>query len=299
MAAMSEYLTTRELADLLRIKERKVYDLAASGSVPCVRATGKLLFPRQAIDDWLGRHRDGAAVASAAKPASRPPRVVLGSHDPLLEWALRQSGCGLASYFDGSADGLERFAQSEGLAAGLHLRDDTTGDWNVPAVAARFADRPVVLVEWARRRRGFVLSNAVKDRVAGFSDLRGLRVTPRQPASGAQMQFLRLLADAGLTPEDLEMGEPARTEADAALSVLDGKADIAFGLQAEAAQYKLAFLPVAEERFDLLVDRREWFEPPMQAFLAFCRSPAFATKAGELAGYDISGFGIVHFNGAA
>lgn len=43
-----EYLTVRELADLLRLKARKVYDLAASGTVPCSRATGKLLCPADA-----------------------------------------------------------------------------------------------------------------------------------------------------------------------------------------------------------------------------------------------------------
>ena len=47
------YLTTRELASLLRIKERKVYDLAASGQIPCSRAMGKLLFPRKAIEAWI------------------------------------------------------------------------------------------------------------------------------------------------------------------------------------------------------------------------------------------------------
>ncbi|MEX0340492.1 MAG: helix-turn-helix domain-containing protein, partial [Arenibacterium sp.] len=54
---MSDYLTTRELADLLRIGERKVYDLAANGEVPCVRAVGKLLFPRAEITAWLNASR--------------------------------------------------------------------------------------------------------------------------------------------------------------------------------------------------------------------------------------------------
>ena len=51
------------------------------------------------------------------------------------------------------------------------------------------------------------------------------------------------------------------------------------------------------ERFDLLVDRHGWFEPPMQSFIIFCRTDAFADKAAELGGYDVSGFGRVHFNG--
>ena len=59
---MTEYLTTRELAELLRIKERKVYDLAASGKVPCSRATGRLLFPRAEIEAWIERQLEDVRV---------------------------------------------------------------------------------------------------------------------------------------------------------------------------------------------------------------------------------------------
>ena len=58
---MAEYLTTRELAELLRIKERKVYELAASGQVPCSKAMGKLLFPREAVTAWLASRSSGPA----------------------------------------------------------------------------------------------------------------------------------------------------------------------------------------------------------------------------------------------
>ena len=51
------------------------------------------------------------------------------------------------------------------------------------------------------------------------------------------------------------------------------------------------------ERFDILVNRRDWFEPPFQRFLHFCASAAFQRRADELGGYDVSGFGRVHFNG--
>ena len=50
---LPDYLTTSELAELLRIKERKVYQMAASGKIPCTRATGKLLFPRKEVESWL------------------------------------------------------------------------------------------------------------------------------------------------------------------------------------------------------------------------------------------------------
>ncbi len=73
---------------------------------------------------------------------------------------------------------------------------------------------------------------------------------------------------------------------------------MAFGLSGVAAQLRLEFVPVLEERYDLAVDRRAWFDPPMQALAAFCRSPAFAARAAALSGYDVTGQFQVHFNSA-
>ncbi|GAB4226570.1 MAG: helix-turn-helix transcriptional regulator [Methyloligellaceae bacterium] len=287
-----EYLTTRELADLLRIKERKVYDLAASGDIPCTRALGKLLFQRAAIDAWLARHGSGQVPA-----ASSPPNVFLGSHDPLLEWSLRESESGSATIFDGSLDGLERFARREGIAAGLHVYDPPTDTWNVPAVAERFAHEPVVLVEWAWRERGLIVPPGNPMGIGSVADLAGKRVAPRQPRAGSQGLLDHLIGAAGLEREAMTWTRPARSETDAALAVLEGRADAAFGLRSAAEQYQLGFMPVMRERFDLLVWRREWFEPPFQAFLALCRGTAFRERAAALSGYDISGLGKVHYNG--
>ena len=290
---MTDYLTTRELAELLRIKERKVYDLVASGAVPCSKATGKLLFPRRAIEAWLSRESSGRG---GARDDGRP-NVFLGSHDPLLEWALRESRSEIATLFDGSVDGLERFERREGLAAGLHLYDPSHDDWNRHFIAQRFADQAVVLVEWATRERGLIIGPSTSSRVRSIADLAGLRVAQRQAASGAQDLLLHLLREVDVAIENLDLLPAARSEADAALSVLEGKADVAFGLAALAAQYRLAFVPILKERFDLLIDRRAWFEPPLQTFFAYCRSDALKRRAQELAGYNLSGFGKVRFNG--
>ncbi len=292
---MSEYLTTKELAELLRIKERKVYDLAASGEVPCSRAMGKLLFPRKAIEAWIAGSSSGLEVVARGMSL---PNVFLGSHDPLLEWALRESKCGIATFFDGSFDGLDRFRRREGIAAGLHIFDVGTGTWNIDRVRADCAGMPAVLVEWVRRKRGLIVGAKQSGRVATMTDLKGLRIAARQPESGTYHLFMHLLGETGLKPGAVDLGLMVRTETDAAVSVLEGKADVAFGLEALAAQYKLAFVPIVEERFDLLVDRRSWFEPPMQALLEFTRSHTFLARAVEHAGYDLSALGKVHFNGA-
>ncbi|MBU1209988.1 MAG: helix-turn-helix transcriptional regulator [Alphaproteobacteria bacterium] len=290
---MDRFLTTKELADLLRLKERKVYDMAAAGEVPCTRATGKLLFPREAIDAWLAEHTEAGDLASA-KPR---PGVVLGSHDPLLEWALRECRSGLASYFDSSRDGLERYGAREGIATGLHIYSPEHDDWNAPEVARRLGGEAVVLVEWARRQRGLIVGGGNPHGIVSMADLRGHRIVPRQAAAGTQVLFEHLLAAAGLSGNDVLVTAPALSEADAVLAVQEGKADAAFGLGALAGQYRLEFVPITEERFDLLIDRRSYFEPPLQSLFKFTRSKAFHTKAGELTGYDVAGLGTVHFNG--
>ncbi len=295
MADLStEFLTTRELAELLHIKERRVYDLASSGEVPCSRATGKLLFPRRGVEEWIARHSTGGAEPRR----NRDARVVLGSQDPLLKWALRSSGTELATLFEGSLKGLDRFAEGAGLAAGLHLFDPDTRDWNIAAVRSRFEHDPVVLVEFAWRERGFILPPGAEGSFSGIPDLAGRRLTRREETAGSQVLLEYLLEKAGLGKAAVHWTEPAGTETELALAVLEGKADAAFGLRAVARQLKLAFVPYGRERFDLLVDRAAWFDPPFQALLEFFRSGAFLDKAKALGGYDVSGLGTVHFNGA-
>src|SRR3546814_14732921 len=91
----------------LRLKERKVYDLVAGGEIPVSRATGKLLFPRDLVQAWVRRRVE---FRDDAGPLLPRPTVFAGSHDPLLDWALRESGSEIAHFFDGRLDGLRRLA---------------------------------------------------------------------------------------------------------------------------------------------------------------------------------------------
>jgi excisionase family DNA binding protein len=290
-----EYLTVKELAELLRLKERKIYDLAASGAVPCSRATGKLLFPADEIRAWIARAQSGGATAGAPAQAPTRPPILLGSHDPLLDWAVRQSRCGLATFHDGSMDGLDRFLRGEGLAAGLHLYDPATDSWNVPAVTRAASGLNAVLVGFARRRRGLV-SRRDGPAPEGLADLAGLRVAQRQPGSGTDTLFRHLAARDGLCVANLPPAPTALTEDDAVESVRRGETDVAFGLESVAIGYGLAFRAVIEEEFALLVDRKAWFDPPLQTLLAFLGTSEFAARARTAGGYDLGPGGTILWN---
>ena len=279
------HFTTKEVAELLRVKERKVYDLAAAGEIPHRRITGKLLFPSAEILAWIeGR--------SGASPSERPP-VLAGSHDPLLDWAVRESGSGLATLFNGSLDGLDRFVEGRAALTGLHIPEESA--WNVGTLMAHGVHGSV-LIAWAARSRGLILSNRVAREVTCFSDLAGKRVVMRQPGAGAAALFEQLSSKADLAETDLiPTTEFARTESDAAAAIAAGEADAALGIEAMARQFHLPFLPLVEERFDLLIDRRAYFTDPIQKLLAFARKPALEQKAATMGGYDLSESGTVRW----
>lgn len=291
---MHEFMTTKEVADYLRIKERRVYELVRQKAIPCTRVTGKWLFPRRLIDLWLNRNAEGELTAAAA------PAVVAGSHDPLLEWAVRESGCGLALLTGGSLDGLERFARGEAGLAGLHLYEPESDEFNLPAIRASLPTNGLVLIEWTWRQQGLVLAPGNPKAVRGLADLadKKLVVMARQAAAGAQLLFAHLLEGAGIDPDDLTYAEEtARSETDLGLGVLEGRADAGLAVEAVARSLKLDFVPLKRERYDLLLRRRDYFEPPTQRLLAFCRSAAFAQRADALGGYDTASLGQVWLNG--
>lgn len=292
---MADFLTTKEVATLLRVKERTIYDLVKDGAIPVSRVTGKLLFPRELIEAWVRRN---AEVKGGVENLVTRPLVLAGSHDPLLDWALRESGAGIATFFDGSLDGLQRLAEAKAVACGMHVYEPERDDWNIGHVERVLHGMPVVVVEWARRRQGLVVAPGNPRTVAGIADLVRCRFIPRQKQAGSYILLDHLMKREGLDPATLDMVDPpARSEADVALAVLEGKADAGLAIEAVVRQHRLDFIPLFSERYDIVVWRRDYFEPPVQALLAFTRGDAFLHRARELGGYDVAGVGTVRYNG--
>ena len=287
-------MNTREVADYLRIKERKVYELVHNRRIPCTRVTGKWLFPKTLVDLWVLQD----ARATGTVPAVTPP-VLGGSHDPLLEWALSEGGTGLATLWEGSLQGVQRLAGGDVRACGLHVLDPATGEYNAPLIQRALAGLPVVAIEWCRREQGLMVARGNPLGIGGLADaVRGrARFVLRQPASGSRLLVDHLLAREELESSALNAVEhPARTETEVATRVLDGGADAGFGIEAVARRFRLDFIPLHQERYDIVLSRRDYFEDPFQRLLEFASSPRFADQARELGGYSVAGLGRVRYN---
>jgi putative molybdopterin biosynthesis protein len=287
---MSDYFTTEELADFLRIKSRKVYDLVSKDLVPHSRVMGKLLFSKIEISNWIsGNKSENIQLKSM-------PIVLLGSHDPLLELAVKKSKSGIAMSFDGSTQGLERFKLNEGFVSGLHLYDNDENIWNIPIVKKQLSDKAVVLIEWAKRERGLIFKENNNIKNISIENYKGKRLVRRQIGSGSEIYLQYILRTYNLSHDDFKRTEIAYSENDAVHLVLSDKADVTLGLKSEAKKYQLGFCPIITERFDLVVDRKFWFEKPFQDLLNFCKTSHFKEIASNLDGYNIIDLGKVHFN---
>jgi putative molybdopterin biosynthesis protein len=288
-----ELLTTEEAAAYLRLSERKLYELVARSEVPCTKVTGKWLFPKVALSRWLaaGMITPGAAHAAA-------PPIVGGSHDPLLEWSLRESVSQLASLPEGSETGLSRLRLGEVVAAAIHLHrlagDDERA--NVEAVAAAPGLHDAVLIAFALREQGLVVA---PDNPLGLTDITSIaaseaRLALRPDGAGAQLLLLALIARAGLTLNALVTVKPAcPTGPDIAQAVRSGRADCGVATRSVAQAAGLGFVALTWERFDLALRQRDYFLPGPQALFGFMRTATFRERAAELGGYDVSDAGLV------
>jgi len=296
MPSAPAHLTVAEVARHLRLGTRKVYDLVARKGLPHVRAGGKLLFDVAEVERWLAQSAGGAAPR-----AGLPPPVVGGSHDPLLEWAVRESRCGLALLTQGSADGLERLSRGEVAAALMHLPSADLSDFNRAEAEERLRGRGVALVEWARREQGLLVARGNPRKIRAVADLarRGVTVAARQPGAGSAVLLERLLAREGIDRRRLRVTATTMGEGDLAMAVKSGEADVGLGARAAAAPLGLDFVPLVVERLDLGVSRAAWFEAPMRSLMAFAHGKRFAGHARSLGGYDISGLGAVTWNDPA
>ena len=243
-----QLFTTAEAAAYLRLKERKIYEMVAEGAVPCTKVTGRWLFPKAELDHWL--------AASVTRPAGvtrpEPAPIVSGSHDPLLEWALRESGSGLATLAVGSEAGFVRFAAGETVAAAIHLHalDDGEADANVVALESRSDLHDAVMIAFCRREQGFLVPAGNPLKLGSIDDVisKRARIATRPKGAGAQLLLLALLDRAKASLDRLAVVTPvAPTGPDIAQAVRAGRADTGIATRGVANAAGLDFVPIVWE----------------------------------------------------
>lgn len=287
------FFTVHEVAEHLRLNEKKIYALVKEGAIPATKAAGKWLFPRRMVDEWLLESTHGGVLTDRL--------IIAGSDDPLLaagvaEMAARLQGEALVALAPtGTRLGLALMAQRRANVCGIH--------WGLAAAADRRHAQLVrgypgyrdwTLVRLARREQGVLLAHSVN----GARDLHelvaaGARWAMRQEGAGSQ-HFLSLsLAERGLAVPETAVAGRALTERYAAADVAHGRADCAPGVRSAAAEFGLGFLPLGWECFDLVLPKAVYFRRLFQQLLDVLRDAPTGALAAALDGYDLEPLGRV------
>jgi excisionase family DNA binding protein len=284
-------LTAQEVANYLRITEKKVYELVREGSLPASKATGKWLFPRHMVEEWLLESAHAGVLADRL--------LMAGSDDPLLAAALAWLAADVgeaalvALSLTGTRGGLDLLSRGRANVCGIHWGSSEASDaqhWRL--VRAFPGHLRWTLVRLARREQGVILA----PHLAGSSQLEALAVPElrwalRQPGAGSQHFQRSTFHDQGLALDTLTVAEVALTERHAASLIARGRADCAPGVRSAATEFGLPFLALGWESFDLVLPRSVYFRRLFQNLLGLVASPRGRRLAADLEGYDLGPIG--------
>ncbi|HMQ32700.1 MAG TPA: substrate-binding domain-containing protein [Chloroflexaceae bacterium] len=238
------------------------------------------------------RVRAPAAPPPAAGEGPGPAVICAGSHDfglDLLARQLRAAGLDLTLRPGGSTAGLRELAAGRAHMAGCHLLDDDGAGFNRDAPARLLPGRRLRLVTLAEREQGLIVPRGNPRGLRDLADVasHGLRLANRQAGSGTRALLDRLLAAAGVPGAAIAGYErELPTHLAVAAAVAGGSADAGLGVAAAARALQLDFIPLASERYDLVLPEESlaapWFGPLIETLAA----PRFRAAVETLGGYD-------------
>jgi molybdate-binding protein/DNA-binding transcriptional ArsR family regulator len=240
-------------------------------------------------------------INSLILPQNPYPRtdtiVAMGSHDLALERINdrfnQEHGREIRfiSLPVGSLEGLIALRQGLCQIAGCHLRDAESGEYNLPYVRHFFPERAMRLITLACRQQGLIVSPGNPQGLRGLEDLtrEDVRFINRAGGSGTRVWLDQQLHRLGIPAAQVHgYGREAHTHTQVAAAVAQGKASAGIGLQAAAQQFKLGFIPLFQECYDLVISQENVENPAMLALLDHFQSGETRRLIEGLGGYDIT-----------
>lgn len=230
--------------------------------------------------------------------------VIIGSHDNILDLmanALHRLDppIRLSSAHVGSMGGIMAIRRGEAHLGGSHLLDETTGEYNVSFIQRFLPDTPLKLINLCYREQGLIVAKGNPKGIRSFSDLaaKDLSFINRQKGAGTRLLTDKILSDCGLEPEQIPgYNHEEYTHMNVAAAVASGSVDTGMGIRAAALALKLDFVPIAEERYDLIVPDEYMDDPRVQRALDLMADKGFRSKIEALGGYNLRDCGAAMYS---
>lgn len=220
--------------------------------------------------------------------------VCVGSHDNTLdlladELMAQAEPYGFVSTHVGSMGGITALANGSCHVSGMHLFDPETSTFNFPFLKKFLPNLPVTLVNLVVRHQGLIVQKGNPMGIGGVDDLIRVNFINRQRGAGTRILLDHKLREAGIEPSGVRGYQKEEfTHMAVAVNVLTGAADCGMGIAAAAQALNLDFVPLALERYDLVIPDRFMDSPAVQAMLDLLHDQAFKARIVSRGGYEIN-----------
>jgi len=299
-----EIMNTKEVAQYLGIHEKQVYALIKSKRIPSTRVTGKWVFPRKLIDEWIDSDaRIGLKEARQKSKRIEGAYLASGSNDPILDMLQTYLKKSYPEFYifsanTGSTEGLKALNMGYTDMAWSHLFDPKSGEYNIPFLSTYLPNLKPVVVNLFRRELGFVTAPKNPLGFRGFDDLVGkeIKFINRQKGSGTRVLLDHHLKRLRIPSSKIKGYErEVYTHFEVGLSILSKEANVGIATSAVSKLLGLPFIPITRESFDMLLDQPTFFEKGVQAFIEILNSSEFRNRVERLGNYDFTRSGkILH-----
>jgi putative molybdopterin biosynthesis protein len=300
-----ELMNTKEVAQYLDIHEKQVYGLIKAGRIPSTRVTGKWIFPRKLIDEWIEGDAQ-SALQQAKKKNSQISGAILasGSNDPIMDMLVTTAKKTHPDFYifsanTGSINGLKALNEGHTDIALSHLFDPESGQYNIPYVSSLVPNIDPVVVNLFHRDIGFLINHKKESLINNFNCLtkKEIRFVNRQKGSGTRMLLDFNLQKSGIDSDKINGYEKeVYTHFEVGLSILSGEADAGIGSSAIGKLLGLAFKQITSECFDMILDKQTYFQPGIQSFIEALKSDIFQSRVEKIGGYDFKDAGKIVYS---
>ena len=247
------------------------------------------------------RHR--VDVCTFRLPNEIDSTILMSGCDPavaiLADWlARRQSPVNAVAIPCSSQRALRDLVDGRAHVAGVHLRDQKSGEYNLAPIRRALGRRRSLVVNFARWELGLATAPGNPLAIRGFADLArpGLRIVNREDGSGARSALDEALAEHSLKPDRIAGYEiEAGGHLEVAAAIATGLADVGVTIRLGADAFGLQFIPYRDERYDLVIMESEVESAPIKAMLDALNSRRFAREVSQLCAYDTTQMGqVIH-----
>ncbi len=227
--------------------------------------------------------------------------IVTGSHDLVLDILRNElqeefSDFNLVSFNVGSMGGLLALKQKRTHLATAHLLDPESGEYNFPYIKKMLPQKELIVVNLTYREQGIMVKRGNPKNIKGIDDLvkKDIKFINRQKGSGTRVLLDYLLKKKGINPLNIQgYSQEEYTHLMVASVVAEGNVDTGLGILSAAKAFGLDFVPVAKERYDIIIPKEYHSSLKIRKLLTIIRSEKFRKKVLNLGGYDLSQSGKV------